>query len=33
MPTSEVSTALRALGQSPTQVEINDIIIKVGVNA
>ena len=29
MPTSLVATVLRALGQSPTEMEIHEIIIKV----
>lgn len=29
MPTSLVATALRAMGQSPTEMEIHEIIIKV----
>ena len=29
MPTSLVATALRALGQSPTEMEIHEIVIKV----
>ena len=29
MPTSVVATALRAMGQSPTEMEIHEIIIKV----
>ena len=32
MPTSLVATALRAMGQSPTEMEIHEIIIKVMVS-